>query len=1087
MSTAAPPSVPSSVDRENPWPGLTTFSEEQTAFFFGRGTEVRELYRRVDRQSLTVLFGQSGLGKSSLLQAGLFPRLRAEHYCPVYVRLDHGPDAPSLTEQIKGVVFRETRAAGTWTKAGSSVMDETLWEFFHHRDDQLRAPDGSLVTPVLIFDQFEELFTLGSAAEATRKRAEAFVAELADLVENRPPARLEARMESESSEIDAFDFSRTDYRILVALREDYLPHLESLKGSMPSLMQNRMRLTRMRASQALEAIVKPGEGLVSEEVATAIATFVAGRPDLENAEIEPSLLSLVCRELNTQRQKRGEKEIGASLLAGTRDTILQEFYERSLADQPAAVRHFIEDELLTESGHRENVALDRAQKRISQAGADPHSLDVLVNRRLLRIEERLDVRRVELTHDVLCGVVKASREVRREREAKENAERLLAETRAKEAAVQRSLTRARMVALICGVLALGAAGSALFGYFNLRRARAAEQEAKAAEADARGSADRALAIQEMSQEARGSAETLVTYILDDFYHELEPIGRLDVVAELAKRSAEYYRTLPLSLRNPTTVRNQALADARYATVLARQAKMDEAKPVLNESLHLFERLSANGDDSDELAIGWATALIAQANMTYTTFNASGAVVPATKAVELLRPKAKAGASNLVWNTLADSLDRQGFMYLRSAQYNKAIDSLQQARAIYDHLRTANPPVRTAQSSLAQSGSWLCEALAFTGKLPEAVAVAHESLDAANQALVLNPVDRGALKARGLAYDDLAQALGDSLDDKAALEMNAKGLATWQEMLRLDPTNATARHNSAASYGFRSITLGNQGRINEAEDALVAGVDALEKGRMTGDDYGAGVLYYRIIANNESQLGHVAGAEAALEKSGQYRKKFLESQPPESVGRFNSETYLDYSKADILAARGDFEGAAKLAGAALERARSFGDQTDERRKTKRDAVRNLDDNLATYELHLGHYERVAALEKEAVENEKAEGPSVIADYRTLHVSETYEAQGLILSGHASEGLELIAPVITFERGLAKMATSPEAAQELELAYALYVEAIGQPAGSEAKRDADLQEAQHLVEALPSEAQQWRQVQDLKGFLAAPTKA
>jgi hypothetical protein len=69
----------------------------------------------------------------------------------------------------------------------------------------------------------------------------------------------------------------------------------------------------------------------------------------------------------------------------------------------------------------------------------------------------------------------------------------------------------------------------------------------------------------------------------------------------------------------------------------------------------------------------------------------------------------------------------------------------------------------------------------------------------------------------------------------------------------------------------------------------------------------------------------------------------------------------------------------------------------------------------------------------------------------------------------------------------MATAPEAAQEVELAYALYVEAIGQPAGSEAKRDADLQEAQHLVEALPSEAQQWRQVQDLKGFLAAATKA
>ena len=63
------------------------------------------------------------------------------------------------------------------------------------------------------------------------------------------------------------------------------------------------------------------------------------------------------------------------------------------------------------------------------AGAAPDTLALLVNRRLLRIEERLDVRRVELTHDVLCSVVKASRDQRQEREAREATERLLAEQR----------------------------------------------------------------------------------------------------------------------------------------------------------------------------------------------------------------------------------------------------------------------------------------------------------------------------------------------------------------------------------------------------------------------------------------------------------------------------------------------------------------------------------------------------------------------------------------------------------------------------------------------------------------------------------
>jgi hypothetical protein len=74
---------------------------------------------------------------------------------------------------------------------------------------------------------------------------------------------------------------------------------------------------------------------------------------------------------------------------------------------------------------------------------------VLVNRRLLRIEERLDVRRVELTHDVLCGVVKASRDLRQEREAREATERLLAEQRERELAARRALVRARQVASVC--------------------------------------------------------------------------------------------------------------------------------------------------------------------------------------------------------------------------------------------------------------------------------------------------------------------------------------------------------------------------------------------------------------------------------------------------------------------------------------------------------------------------------------------------------------------------------------------------------------------------------------------------------------
>ena len=326
------------IDPQNPWLGLSSYSEETRAYFHGRDEEAAELARRVQRKLLTVLFGQSGLGKTSLLRAGLVPRLRGSGFCPVYVRIDYAAESPSPAEQIKQAILRATSEAGHWTEAGSAVEGESLWEFLHHRGDLLHDADGNTVLPLLIFDQFEEIFTLAQADDAGRRRAQRFIDELADLVENRPPVELEARIDRDEVAAEDFDFARADYRILIALREDYLAHLEAVKGKMPSITQNRMRLARMNGAQALSAVMQPGGKLVSQEVAESIVRFVAGGSELQNAEVEPSLLSLICRELNTVRQAQGRPEISADLLAGSRDTILTEFYERALADQPPGVR-----------------------------------------------------------------------------------------------------------------------------------------------------------------------------------------------------------------------------------------------------------------------------------------------------------------------------------------------------------------------------------------------------------------------------------------------------------------------------------------------------------------------------------------------------------------------------------------------------------------------------------------------------------------------------------------------------------------------------------------------------------------------------
>ena len=151
---------------QHPWLGLDSFTEETKQYFHGRDEEVAELARRVQRTVLTVLFGQSGLGKTSILRAGIVPRLRPLGFCPVYVRVDYSADAPSPSEQIKQAIFRATETSGEWSRPGAAIEGESLWEFLHHRDDVLRDADGKELLPLLIFDQFEEIFTLAQADEA---------------------------------------------------------------------------------------------------------------------------------------------------------------------------------------------------------------------------------------------------------------------------------------------------------------------------------------------------------------------------------------------------------------------------------------------------------------------------------------------------------------------------------------------------------------------------------------------------------------------------------------------------------------------------------------------------------------------------------------------------------------------------------------------------------------------------------------------------------------------------------------------------------------------------------------------------------
>ena len=449
-----------SADSQHPWIGLASFTEGDQEFFAGRGDEIEQLLRLVRRDTLTLLYGVSGLGKTSLLQAGLFPALRNENYLPVPIRLDFLESAAPLAKQVLdaiGVAAAEARVDVPKLQPG-----ETLWEYFHRLDNHFWSPRNELVTPLLAFDQFEEFFTLGRETADRNRRGSEFISELADLVENRPPAALR----DNPARAREFNFKPTPLKVLLSMREDYLGDLDYVRSKFRALAQNRLRLRPMGERQAREVIAL-GSSLLANGAEDRIVKYVAGASaNGEGSEITvaPALLSLVLRELNERRLRRGpDAKITPDLLDLEQEKILEDFYLRTLKDFPVGVRTFVEDKLLTAGGHRNSCALDDA---LTRPDVTQPILNKLVDRRLLAYEDRHNTRRVEITHDVLLPVIKTSRDIRLTSEARAEADRL----RAREAAQRRKQQITTAVACGLALLLIATVWGGNYAFFQEHKA-----------------------------------------------------------------------------------------------------------------------------------------------------------------------------------------------------------------------------------------------------------------------------------------------------------------------------------------------------------------------------------------------------------------------------------------------------------------------------------------------------------------------------------------------------------------------------------------------------------------------------------------
>ncbi|GKS68512.1 hypothetical protein W03_05160 [Nitrosomonas sp. PY1] len=418
------------IDAEHPWPWLNAFPEEAAPFFNGRDEESESLLHYVLSAPVTVLFGKSGLGKSSLLQAGLFPLLRKERLLPVYVRLSHEDMAATVSVQIAKHFYEQLNIF--LPQASDPLIslsaEHSLWSQLHRLDFDLRDKLGRRWTPVFVLDQFEEIFTLG--AKDSERQKQLFY-ELGDLIENRIPKAIAERLYTDDALYDQLNLDVQHYRFLISLREDYLPDLEEWTDLIPRLGPNRYRLLPMSSSQAENAVIKTGGQLVTQDDARNIVGYLTSkqastelglkRRHTQN-QVEPALLSLMCSGLNAERLNVNNKQLSTGDLARKGDFIVERFYYQAFYDLPESIRDFVEHNLITLDGVRQSYP-ERSIE--AQQLATKEQIQTLIDRRLIRRESLEEGDRVELVHDLLARVALQHRQDRQQKQETLRRQRLL--------------------------------------------------------------------------------------------------------------------------------------------------------------------------------------------------------------------------------------------------------------------------------------------------------------------------------------------------------------------------------------------------------------------------------------------------------------------------------------------------------------------------------------------------------------------------------------------------------------------------------------------------------------------------------------
>lgn len=394
------------MSKMNPWAGLSSYQEGDGRQFCGRDNESFDVARLVDNNIFVTLYGKSGIGKSSLLNAGVFPRLRSRGYLPVSVRL--GIEAADGRLQACIVsrldeALREAEGAVKETPVVPIPEDDQaetwLWSYFARR--RFVDSEGRTLFPVLVFDQFEEIFRSHPEEAGRLLRQIQFMMDESHALPD--------------TEEYSYDFN---FRFLVSIREDELYRLEdSLDAQyLPEMKKCRYRLRGLSPEGMRDVILIPGAPYITEkdreEVVKAVTELATNPGD---GSISTNILSLVCSRSFDEMAGKGLEHIDGPLVEGMKaDNLFEKYYQEALEGFPKKATQFIEDNLI-DSDERRNSVSESDFFRAVPGG------EALIEEGPRKILQRVsaasgsNLTRIELVHDSFCEPIARLRKKRQQK------------------------------------------------------------------------------------------------------------------------------------------------------------------------------------------------------------------------------------------------------------------------------------------------------------------------------------------------------------------------------------------------------------------------------------------------------------------------------------------------------------------------------------------------------------------------------------------------------------------------------------------------------------------------------------------------